>query len=367
MLHIVGSMSPSGIGNFIMNIYRNIDRGKVQFDFIVHEHRSVSFDDEIKEMGGRLFYVTRKSVNPVKNFCEIKKVVKKGGYGIVFRHTDTATVALDLFAAQLGGAKRRIPHSHSTSTPNRKIHRLFQPFLNAVSTDYFACSDQAGKWLYGHDNYEVILNGIDARAFAFSEAVREQVKREEGLQTGLVFGHVGNFMPVKNHAFILEVFSCLVKQCEDAKLIFVGDGALREEIIRKAEELKISGSVILCGVRNDTARLLQAMDLFFFPSFYEGMPIALVEAQAAGLPCLVSDVITDDVIVTGLVNKMQIPQAGDEQQWSEESRRAMAEKWAAKALKLARETIRANTTRQIQESGFSVERLANFYERLAEQ
>lgn len=118
-------MSPSGIGNYIMNVYRNIDRKKVQFDFIVHEHRDVSFDEEIRRLGGRLFYVTRKSVSPVKNFREICRVVRRGRYRIVFRHTDTSTVALDLLAAMLGGARVRIAHSHSTSTPGVRMHKLF--------------------------------------------------------------------------------------------------------------------------------------------------------------------------------------------------------------------------------------------------
>ena len=164
MLHIVGSMSPSGIGNFIMNVYRNIDRDRVQFDFIVHEHREVSFDEEIRALGGRLFYVTRKAVSPVKNFWEIRNVVKRGRYRIVFRHTDISTVALDLLAAKLGGAKVGIAHSHSTSTPNVRMHRIFQPMLNALCTRRFACSDKAGASLYGDRHYEVLPAGASGCA-----------------------------------------------------------------------------------------------------------------------------------------------------------------------------------------------------------
>lgn len=366
MLHIVGSMSPSGIGNFIMNAYRKLDKSKVQFDFIVHERRAVSFEPEIEALGGRVYQVTRKSKNPLKNFLEIKRIVKEGNYQIVFRHTDTATVAVDLLAAKLGGAARRIPHSHSTSTPHKKIHLFFQPMLNAVSTDYFACSVKAGEWLYGREGFEVILNGIDAKAFTFSEQVREAVRAEEKLKEKLIFGHVGNLLPVKNHHFLLEVFASIVRQCNQAVLLLVGDGALREDLVQKAVGLGIHETVRFYGVRNDTDRLLQAMDLFFFPSYYEGMPIALVEAQAAGLPCLISEAVTDDVIVTDLVTKMQLPDQ-DGQSWSEEARRAMIDKWADKAVKLARETLRTETTEQIRQSGFSAEKLAKRYERLAEE
>lgn len=349
MLHIVGSMSPSGIGNFIMNLYRNIDRSRIQFDFIVHEHRDVSFDGEIREMGGRLFYVTRKSVSPTRNFMEIKRIVRDGGYDVVFRHTDTATVALDLLAAKLGGAGHRIPHSHSTSTPNVKMHRLFQPFLNAVGTEYYACSQDAGKWLYGHHGFEVILNGIAVDSFAFDADIRRRVRKREGLEDNLVFGHVGNFLPVKNHLFLLEIFAEILKKEPAARLMFVGDGELREEIEKKSEALSIKKQVLLMGVRNDTPQLLQAMDLFFFPSKYEGMPIALVEAQAAGLPCLVSDTVTQDVAVTGLVHKLSL-EAG-------------VRDWADKALILARETVREDTGAQIRAGGFDVKELAAGYEK----
>lgn len=366
MLHIVGSMSPSGIGNFIMNIYRNIDRDKVQFDFIVHEHREVSFDEEILALGGKLYYVTRKSVSPVRNFKEIREVVKQGHYGIVFRHTDTATVALDLLACKWGGAKRRIPHSHSTSTGNQRMHKIFRPMLNCLATERFACSQDAGKWLYGKKKFEVIWNGIRIDRFAFSMDKRNKIRRELGLSDSYVFGHVGNFLPVKNHLFMLEVFAQIHEKNADAKLLFVGDGALRNQIEEKTESLGLKDCVILTGVRNDTDLLLQGMDVFLFPSNYEGMPIALVEAQAAGLKCLVSDVITDDVIVTKNVTKMSLSRPACD--------------WADTALQLAKEGFaeayeagdvqqgpckgREDTSPQIAAGGFDVKDLAKRYERI---
>ena len=349
-LHIVGSMSPSGIGNFIMNIYRHMDREQVQFDFVVHEKRAVSFDEEIEQLGGHLYYVTRKSESLWKNLNEIRQVVKKGQYDVVFRHTDTATVALDLVAAWLGGAKRRIPHSHSTSTPNLKMHQLFQPLLNLIATERFACSEEAGKWLYGKKPYEVIWNGIDIPLFTFSESKRDRIRTELGISDKKVIGHVGNFMPVKNHEFMLEVFRKLHQQNPDTVLMLVGDGELRESITEKIAAYQLQDSVIFTGVRNDTDALLQGMDLFFFPSHYEGMPIALVEAQAAGLPCLVSDVITDDVIVTNRVQKRNL---GDS-----------PESWAETAGQLLQQTDRPDTSPQIREGGFDVMDLAHRYERI---
>lgn len=351
MLHIVGSMSPSGIGNFIMNVYRNIDREKVQFDFIVHEHRDISFDDEIRSLGGRLFYVTRKAVSPYRNFCEIRRVVKQGNYRIVFRHTDISTVALDLLAAKLGGAKIRIAHSHSTSTPNVRMHKLFQPMLNLLCTKRFACSDAAGKWLYGKKPYKVIINAIRLDDFAYDEAKRKEMRRQEGLDGSLVIGHVGNLLPVKNHLFMLDIMAALVKKHSDAKMIFVGDGVMREQIEEKRTALGLEDKVFLLGVRTDTAALLQAMDVFLFPSKYEGLPIAMVEAQCSGLPNLVSDVITGDVDVTPLVHKLSLQKTADE--------------WADEILVLAQNERKAPDERLFKEKGFDIREMVRNYEELA--
>ena len=351
MLHIVGSMSPSGIGNFIMNVYRNIDREKVQFDFIVHEHREVSFDDEIRALGGRLFYVTRKAVSPRRNFMEICRVVKEGSYKIVFRHTDTATVALDLLAAKLGGARELIAHSHSTSTPNERMHRLFQPMLNALCTKRFACSDKAGKWLYGKKSYEVIINAINLSDFSYQEELRQKVRKAEKLEGMLVVGHIGNLLPVKNHLFMLDVMAELVKLQPDAVMLFAGDGEMRPLIEEKREKLGLEKQVRLLGVRTDTAALLQAMDVFLFPSKYEGLPIAMVEAQCSGLPNLVSDVITQDVDVTPLVHKLSLQQP--------------PKVWAEQLLKLSQEIRKAPERRLFTEKGFDIKEMVKRYEELA--
>lgn len=351
MLHIVGSMSPSGIGNFIMNVYRNIDRDRVQFDFIVHEHRDVSFDEEIRALGGRLFYVTRKAVSPAKNFWEIRNVVKRGRYRIVFRHTDISTVALDLLAAKLGGAKVRIAHSHSTSTPNVRMHRIFQPMLNALCTRRFACSDKAGAWLYGDRPYEVIPNAIRLEEFAWDAGVRSQTRRREGLENRLVVGHIGNLLPVKNHLFMLEILAELVKKRPDACLVFVGDGAMRSQIEETVRKLGLAEHVILTGVRTDTASLLQAMDVFLFPSKYEGLPIAVVEAQCSGLPCLLSDVITGDVDVIPSVHRLPLS--------------APPSLWAERIADLSEEQRTAPSYGLFAKKGFDIREMVKRYEELA--
>lgn len=359
MLHITASMSPSGIGNYIMNAYRNVDRDKVQFDFAVCEHRQVSFDEEIRALGGRVFYVTRKSVNPLKNFNEIRRIVKDGHYRFVFRHTDVSTVALDLFAAKLGGASRRIAHSHSTSAKKIWLHKLFRPFLNAVCTDRFACSADAGKWMYGDKyaggkkRFRVIPNGIDIGAFRYDEELRNKMRMEFGFSEGtVVIGHVGNYMPVKNHAWMITVLETLIRQKRNAMLLLVGDGAMRQTMEEQIRNAHLEAHVILTGVRNDIPALLQAMDVFLFPSLYEGMPIALVEAQAAGLPCVISDVITDDVCLTEQVRKVGLSET--------------AKVWAD-AVWRAAESGRQDESEKIAKAGFEVRDLGEIYCKLGEE
>lgn len=368
MLHIAASMSPSGIGNFIMNAYRSVDRSKVQFDFVVCEHREVSFDEEIAQMGGQVFYVTRKSVSPWKNFNETRAIVKKGNYDYVFRHTDVSTVALDLFAAKLGGAKNRIAHSHSTSAKKVWLHKLFRPFLNAVCTERFACSNDAGKWMYGkRKKFRVIMNGIDIPRFVYRPQVRTQVREELGIGADtLVLGHVGNYMPVKNHAFMIDLFSKVQKQCPDSKLLLVGDGSLREQMEQQIKELDLEKHVILTGVRHDIPRLLQAMDAFLFPSFYEGMPIALVEAQTAGLACVISDVITPDVCVTEQITRLPLADGVDA--WAQAA--CVAAKLSAQ-VRMADINENQNEQKgcggQIAAAGFDVRKLGEVYVSLVEE
>ncbi|MBD5531486.1 MAG: glycosyltransferase family 1 protein [Lachnospiraceae bacterium] len=358
MLHITASMSPSGIGNFIMNAYRHVDHSKVQFDFVVCEHREVSFDEEIRELGGRVFYVPRKSVSPIGNFNGIRKIVRDGHYRFVFRHTDVATVALDLLAAMLGGADERVAHSHSTSAKKIWLHKLFRPFLNAVCTRRFACSVQAGIWMYGEKyargkkQFRVITNGIEIEAFRYDGRMRRKVREEFGFaEETVVIGHVGNYMPVKNHAWMITVLAALTGQGRNAALMLVGDGALRAQMEEQIRTLGLEERVRLTGVRNDIPALLQAMDVFLFPSFYEGMPIALVEAQAAGLPCVISDVITDDVCITEQVKKISLSESADV--------------WAD-ALWGAKQGAGADNAEKIAEAGFDVRALGEIYLRLGE-
>lgn len=355
MVHIVGNLAPGGMGSFLMNLYRNIDREKVQFDFIVMGEKKQNYHKEAQELGATIYKVTGLSKNPVKYFLEIRNIIRKNRYDIVFRHTDVATIAIDLLAARMGGAKRRIPHSHSTDSKHVAVHKLMRPMLVASATDYFACSKPAAKWMYGsriaeNKQYHLVKNGIDLERYVFDPDKRNAKRKELGLaDENLVIGHVGNFVYAKNHLFLLEIFAEVLKQNPSARLLLAGDGELRSEIEQKIEELDIKEQVRLLGLRNDIADLLQAMDVYLFPSVYEGLPIALVEAQASGLPCVISDTIAPESKMTEHIEAYSL--------------KMPIEEWAQKVIEKSKRE-RKDSTEILRKAGYDIKDTARFYENL---
>lgn len=373
MLHIVGNIAPGGMGNFLMNIYRNLNREEIQFDFIVMGVKPVNYHDEIQAMGGRVYQIPRISRHPVQYFHAIKKIVKDNQYKIVFRHTANASVAIDLLAARMGGASIRIPHSHSTTDPKSRAHKLFRPFLVKWSTDRFACSQNAGRWMYGDASFQVIKNGIDLQRFAFSENTRQQLRTEYKVQDKHVFGHVGNFFYPKNHDFLIDIFASISKLDDKAVLFLVGNGELKEEIQQKVKKLSLQDRIIFLGTRSDIPELMMMMDELIFPSVYEGLPITLVEAQATGLPCLISDVITDEVTLTDLIHKEQLPTAAfSKEVISEEVKQKAAQRWSSQAIKILennqqRSAKAKDTIDLVKQAGYTKEELTNIYITLAKK
>lgn len=350
-VHIVGSMAPGGIENFIMNIYRNMDREKIQFDFILNMKKEVSYDEEIERMGGKIYYVTRKSQNPVKNFFEVRKIIKEHKYDTVCRHSDNAFTVVDLVAAKLAGAKRIIMHSHSTQTKNTGLHNFFRLWFPYVTTHRFACSKTAGKWMYGKKDFQVVPNAIDTEKFLYSEDIRNKMRKEWNVEDAHVYGHVGSFVYAKNHPFLMDVFYEISKQDEKAKLFLVGDGELRPEVEKKISQYNLEDKVVLTGRRMNVPDFLQMFDVLLFPSVYEGLPVSLVEAQTSGLHCLISDRITEEVILTDCAKNYSIDLG--------------AETWAKKAMEImkeARNTKRSSRQEEIKAVGYDIHSLVKFYE-----
>lgn len=323
VLNMFTIMDRGGAETMVMNYYRHIDRTKVQFDFLVHREQRGAYDDEIERMGGRIYRMC--PVYP-QNFFRYKRDLRTffrahPEYKIIHSHMSE----LGCFAfreAERQGVPVRICHAHNAPhgfDAKMIIRTYFKKRMMPYLTHLFMCGEESGKWLYGEKNktrFIMLNNAIDAAVYSFDASKREEMRRQLDLTDELVVGHVGRFNPQKNHAFLLDIFTSLLKKEPDAVLLLVGGGADMPKTQAKAQELGIAEHVRFLGVRSDVADLMQTMDVFVFPSLYEGLPVTMVEAQASGLPCIISDKVPPECILTeGLVNIM--PLSASPEAWAE--------------------------------------------------
>jgi len=315
---IMGKWVGGGVESVIMNYYRHLDHSKVQIDFICDEDSTRIPYDEIKKLGGRVFLVP-KYQNLPKYLKALEKLFKENQYRIVHSNINTLSV-FPLYAAKKAGVPIRISHSHSTSNPKEwkrnLIKNILRPFSKRYATDYFACSELAGRYLFGNKAFDqgkvkIIHNAIDIEKFKFDEVARKKLRKGFGIKDStIVIGHVGRFVQQKNHTFLVDVFNEYYKKNPDSKLLLVGSGPLEDEIKKKVERLGLKDSVLFLGQRDDINKLYSVMDVFCLPSLYEGLPVVGVEAQAAGLPTIFSNRISKEVIVSSYAKIVSIQDTG---------------------------------------------------------
>lgn len=315
VLHYVALMNRGGEETFIMNVFRAIDRNVISFDFLCCLPGIGDYDSEIAELGGEVHHIELSKLHSkfkqIANFYILYKYLKAHNkkYDAFHIHTQHAMDGFkDALAAKLAGIPIVIVHSHSTSTLfHVKAHKLFRGFLNNLPITKLACSELAGKWLYGENGkFEVVRNGVDVEKYRYHNAVRESIREKNEWNDKIIIGHVGNFTYPKNHEFIIDVFNAYCKEEPKAHLVFAGKGELMNSAKAKCEGLGIIDRVTFLGMREDVEVLDQGYDLMLFPSRYEGLPVVLVEAQCTGLPCLISDTITQEVDITDLVSRLNI-------------------------------------------------------------
>ncbi|MGX2961385.1 glycosyltransferase family 1 protein [Peribacillus sp. JNUCC 23] len=318
VLHVVGAMNRAGTETMLMNIYRNIDRNKVYFDFISYSKQDADYDEEIKSLGGRVIKLSK-----TQSIKEILNVIKKyGPYDVVHSHT-LFHCGIAAIAAKLAGVKVRISHAHTTldrsdSLIRKTYMQSMKTIINTFSTNLLACSNEAGSYLFGQQGmnkpkYSYFPNLIDYSKF-LKEPRNEmnKFKAEEGLENSVVIGHIGRFMEAKNHWFLLDIMKSMIKKDNRVKLLLVGDGVLRSQIEEEAKKEGIYDNIRFVGVRNDIHTMLHSMDIFVFPSIYEGLGLVLLEAQASGLPCIVSDAIQPEAdLKIGLISKLSLAKGAD--------------------------------------------------------
>ena len=316
ILHVLGGLNRGGAETMVMNLYKNLDRSKIQFDFIIHTDKEKEYEDEIKKLGGRI-YVFPRFVGTnyfVVRRCWSRFFKEHPEYKILHSHVRSyASVYLPI--AKRHGVKTII-HSHSTSNGKgvkSAIKRIMQYPLRYQADRFIGCSDASGEWLFGKkiiktDRYVTLQNAIDTERFCFNEITRREYRKMLNLEGKTVYAHVGRLHPAKNHAFLIELFARIYKKNPNSVLLCVGDGELRRDIEAQIMDNDISSAVVMMGSRGDVESILSCADIFLFPSNWEGVPLTVVEAQASGLPCLVSDRVTEDVCVSELVVRLPIDQ-----------------------------------------------------------
>lgn len=363
VLHIFGSLRRGGLETFVMNLYRAIDRTRIQFDFLVYEDGG-DYEQEVLEFGGRIFKIPPRSCGILKYRATLNQFFKTHAkeYAAVHMHTSYLSSVEPLEYATKYSIPIRIVHSHNSAIPQTikatqlhyLMHLINKRFITKIATHYLGCSEKAIIWLFAKTKASekaiMIPNGIDTSMFAFCEQTRKEVREEMGISSdAFVVGHVGSFTPVKNQKFTISVFENLVQVIPDARLILVGDGYLRAEIENNIPNA-IKDKVIFTGIRADIHRILQAMDVFIMPSLFEGLPVALVEAQASGLPIVISDTISHDVKLTPDVTFLPLE--------------CNLSTWVDTIAKYHEEPNDRQTSQHIEQSGFDIKTSANILSNL---
>ena len=300
---VMGKMLGGGVESVVMNYYRHIDRSKVQFDFLVDADSTRVPEKEIKALGGRVFRIPPYQ-HPLRYRKALVRLFHEEHWPIVHSHINTLSV-FPLSAAKKAGVPVRIAHSHSTMGKGELAKNLMKlalrPLSNLYPTERFACSEYAGKWLFGRDaDFTVVPNAIELEKFRFDPVIRQGTRKELGIADDMfLIGHVGRFMPQKNQAFLVDVLAELLPQKSGTILAFVGDGPDRPDVQQHAQELGIGDHILFLGQRTDVNHLYQAFDAFCLPSRYEGLGMVAIEAQVAGCPCVLSDQVPHEADVSG--------------------------------------------------------------------
>lgn len=343
VLQCVNIMDRAGLETMLMNYYRHIDRTKIQFDFLTHRAEKGAYDSEILSLGGNIYQAPRLyPQNYPLYFRWMKDFFQNHPeYQIVHSHIDTMS-AFPLAAAKKAGVPVRIGHSHSSKLdldkklPIKYFAKLAMPFEANV---YAACSAKAGEFMYGSRRFRIINNAIDLHKFQFDKSIRDNIRRKYNLEGKIVIGHVGRFYYVKNQSFLIDIFRCLKQDIPEAALLLIGKGEDEQQLRSKVDSLQLTNDVHFLIDRSDVNDFYQAMDVFVMPSLFEGLPVVGIEAQANGLPCLFSDRISDEIILTDNAEKMNINLSPDE--------------WAKKIITMRRSTNQ-DDLEKLREKGYDV-------------
>ena len=321
VLCLISGMNSGGAETFLMKLYRKIDKNSYQMDFCVNIKEEGFYDKEILEMGGKIYHIPSKSENVRKFKKSLTEIIKNEKYEYVLRITSNTMGFMDLKIAKKAGAKVCAARSSNSNDPQElkmKIAHILGRILYGKYVDVkIAPSELAGIYTFGENEYNkhnvhILKNAVDLEQYKYSDQNRKNIRSELGISDDdIVCGHIGRFSKQKNHKHLIEIFNSLLKKSPNAKLILVGEGELQQDVIKQCKQLGIQENVYFLGVRSDIPAILSAMDVFVFPSLYEGMPNTVIEAQATGLSCVISDTITKQANVLGSVKYISLNSSND--------------------------------------------------------
>lgn len=348
-----------GIDKYLLNFLKKVSNEEVRLDFLTNE-----IDPELKEELHKFhsnIYAISNLKHPVSQYRQVRRLIKAGRYDAVYLNISTAIDCITAIAAKHAGVKRRIIHSHSSGNDCESalkrnvfnlIHKFCRLFLYKYGTEFYGCSEKAGEWLFPEkivysDAFHVIHNAVDREKYEYSVEKREEIRRKLGITDQFVLGHVGNFCYQKNHYFLLDVFEEVYKKNPNSILLLAGDGVRFEQVKKLICEKYLEDAVKLLGRRSDADYLYQGMDAFILPSNFEGLPIAGIEAQSAGLPCFMSDEITKESRITE--NCYFIPLKAGAKQWAVEILEKKTERKPARFSDNADQYDLANQDKELME------------------
>lgn len=358
ILFISEHFNVAGTETFMLNVVRASDRSRFHYDFLIFRSTENKYRDEAERLGCIFYTLPPRFKSPIKYLRSLNIFFRAHAkeYDAVHWCGGAVSSIAPLWFAYKYDTTNIIVHSHSSSCSGfhtHLLHCLFKHLLPMCCNHFFACSTQAANFFFGNRKSIVIKNGIDLKKYKVNEDIHNLYRTDFkiGSET-LVIGHVGRFEAVKNHSFLIEIFYELLRKRADSALMLIGKGSLEASIKEKAIEMGINDKVLFMGERNDIDKCMQAMDCFVMPSLYEGLPFVLVEAQAAALPCLISDTINDDAVITPYTRKAPLSET--------------AEKWAVEILHLTETYNRADTGNYLREKGFSIEDTVDYLEKIYE-
>lgn len=321
VLQGLGSLNMGGAETMVVNVLENLDRQSVMFDFVIPGAEEGMLEPRVTRLGAKVYHTPKRSESFIGSYRAFERVIRENGYKTIHLHTQNAFLtALHVFLARKAGAQTIIVHSHNTMDwrggAMLRLHKACRKWLYRHADIRLACGTEAAEWLFGTtEGVEIFPLPVCCDQFLFDENKRETLRKQMGVENRTVYLHVGRFMDVKNHAFLIRVFEEIHRRQQDSLLMLVGDGPLRPEIEAQVRQAGLENSIVFWGNVSDVADKMIAADAMLFPSKYEGFPTVLLEAQAAGLDAFISDSITPEIALTGRIHPISLESGA--QAWAE--------------------------------------------------